>query len=621
VRTLAAVLTAGLVLAAAPAADGAKRAKTPRLKAFKSCASLISYARRNAPPPRRLAPPPPAAVPIGGGGEDSPGPVAAPAPAPEGDSGAGGGDFSTTNIQEAGVDEPDIVKTNGREVFALTGGRLHSVDVTAAVPRRLDSIAIPGFGGELLIQGRRALTMARSESGGTVLAEIDIANPAGMRVLRTLTVNGDYVSARLHDRTARIVLTSTPRALELPPPTPLPPAPIPRPLPPVANGGEGPAVAGAARRTAGSARRAVTAAKRRPLRARKAGWLPRATLRNRRTGRKRVRSAVACDDVRRTPRFTGAGTLTVLTVDLSVGLHQTDSDGVMTDADTVYASPGSVYVATNGGWLRSGTSIHQFDVAGPLRTEYRASGEVPGDLLNQFSMSEHAGVLRAATTEQGGESQSHVTVLRRSGARLVKVGQVSGLGRGERIYAVRFIGDRGYVVTFRQVDPLYTLDLSNPARPLVRGELKILGYSAYLHPVGEHQLLGVGQDATEEGMRLGTQLSLFDVSDPAAPRQLQKTTLGDFSSSDVEYDHRAFLWWAPLRLAVLPITDFGNEGASTQAVGFRVTPDGIAEVGRSREDGTVLRTLVVGGRLLALTESGLRAYDLATLAPGPATPF
>ena len=86
----------------------------------------------------------------------------------------------------------------------------------------------------------------------------------------------------------------------------------------------------------------------------------------------------------------------------------------------------------------------------------------------------------------------------RSG-RLEKVGQVGGLGRGERIYAVRFIGDRGYVVTFRQTDPLYTLDLADPAHPRVRGELKILGYSAYLHPVGEHELLGIGQDATPEG--------------------------------------------------------------------------------------------------------------------------
>ena len=123
-------------------------------------------------------------------------------------------------------------------------------------------------------------------------------------------------------------------------------------------------------------------------------------------------------------------------------------------------------------------------------------------------------MLRAATTSNDNESQSYVTVLATKGGRLEKAGQVGGLGRGERIYAVRFIGDRGYVVTFRETDPLYTLDLADPARPRVTGELKILGYSAYLHPVGEHELLGVGQDATPEGMRLGTQVSLFDVSNP-----------------------------------------------------------------------------------------------------------
>ena len=97
------------------------------------------------------------------------------------------------------------------------------------------------------------------------------------------------------------------------------------------------------------------------------------------------------------------------------------------------------------------------------------------------------------------------------------VGRVGGLGRGERVYAVRFVDDVGYVVTFRQVDPLYTLDLSNAERPRVLGELKIAGYSSYLHPIGDDLLLGIGQDATEQGRTLGTQLSLFDVSDLRRP--------------------------------------------------------------------------------------------------------
>jgi uncharacterized secreted protein with C-terminal beta-propeller domain len=315
--------------------------------------------------------------------------------------------------------------------------------------------------------------------------------------------------------------------------------------------------------------------------------------------------------------------LTVLTVDLDRGLPAADSDAVMTDASTVYASTGSIYVATAGGWDRADTSIHRFDLAGSRRTDYRASGEVPGELLNQFSLSEHAGVLRAATTSSSGrESESHVTVLETRSGRLEKIGQVSGLGKGERIYAVRFIEDRGYVVTFRQVDPLFTLDLADPAHPRVRGELKIAGYSAYLHPVGEHELIGIGQDASAEGLRQGTQLSLFDVSDPAAPALLHRVSLGELTSSEAEYDHHAFLWWAPKQLAVVAFTDGSGSGPGGMAVAFRVDrANGFAEAGRPREGSAVLRTLVVTGRLFTLTGAGLHAYDLDTLAAGPFTAF
>jgi uncharacterized secreted protein with C-terminal beta-propeller domain len=292
---------------------------------------------------------------------------------------------------------------------------------------------------------------------------------------------------------------------------------------------------------------------------------------------------------------------------------------VMTSADTVYASPTSLYVATNGGWEREDTSIHRFDLAGADRTDYRASGQVPGDLLNQFSMSEYKGVLRVATTDSSrARSQSLVTALAPRSGRLAKIGQVGGLGEGERIYAVRFIEDRGYVVTFRQIDPLFTLDLADPAHPRVRGELKIAGYSAYLHPVGPHRLLGIGQDATPQGRQAGTQLSLFDVADPAAPKLLSKVKLGHFTSSQAEYDHHAFLWWEPLRLAVIPVS---GEAGTTEAAAFNVDHGKITPAGSSHEDGFVLRTLIVAGRLLTLSDHALRVYDPATLRPGPVARF
>ena len=138
-----------------------------------------------------------------------------------------------------------------------------------------------------------------------------------------------------------------------------------------------------------------------------------------------------------------------------------------------------------------------------------------------------------------GESQSTRDRARAAGrAALTRIGSVSGLGKGERIYAVRFMGERGYVVTFRQVDPLYTLDLSDPTAPKVVGELKIPGYSAYLHPVGDNLLLGIGREGS------GVKASLFDVSNMAAPTQVAQLMFGSGNTA-VEFEPHAFLYWAP----------------------------------------------------------------------------
>jgi uncharacterized secreted protein with C-terminal beta-propeller domain len=196
-----------------------------------------------------------------------------------------------------------------------------------------------------------------------------------------------------------------------------------------------------------------------------------------------------------------------------------------------------------------------------------------------------------------------------------------GLGKGERIYAVRYIGDTGFVVTFRQVDPLYTLDLSDPERPRVVGELKVPGYSAYLHPVGDGLLLGVGQDATDEGRRTGVQLSLFDVSDLAKPVRLDQFAVGASSYTPVEGDHKAFLWWAPQKLAVVPVVRYENQpfGGS---LALRVDGGKIAEAGRIAHPTLEAfgvtgydRAVVVGSRLLLVSQAGLLSTFLS--APGP----
>jgi uncharacterized secreted protein with C-terminal beta-propeller domain len=246
-------------------------------------------------------------------------------------------------------------------------------------------------------------------------------------------------------------------------------------------------------------------------------------------------------------------------------------------------------------------------------------------------MSEQDGYLRVASTNAplwwspGNDrpSESFVTVLRQDGSSLQEVGRVGGLGKGERIYAVRFLGDVGYVVTFRQVDPLYTVGLSDPAHPQVLGSLDLLGYSAYLHPVGDGLLLGVGQAANEQGRTAGTQVSLFDVSDPAKPARLSNKVVGNGSSSSVEFDPHAFLWWDPLKLAVLPVQIYGDSSSQfTGAIGFHATKaDGVTEAGRASQPAdsygyspAIMRSLVVGQRLFTVSAAGAMASDLSSFA-------
>ena len=272
------------------------------------------------------------------------------------------------------------------------------------------------------------------------------------------------------------------------------------------------------------------------------------------------------------------------------------------------------------------TEIHRFDISDPEHTVYRASGTVPGFVLNSYALSEYRGDLRVATTEQppwdpatntAGEGSSTVTILRQNGTRLEKIGAVGGLGKGERIYAVRFMGERGFVVTFRQVDPLFALDLSDPAAPKVRGQVEIPGYSAYLHPVTDTLLLGIGREGP------GVKASLFDVSDMAAPKRVSQLDFGA-GFTELESQPHAFLYWAKTGLAVFPFTGQTFSGAIALHAG--AAP--LSEWGRiehslaSRPDkAPIERALVIGDKLYTLSYAGLGANRLDNLAPLGFTAF
>lgn len=593
--------------------SGAHASTSPshaRLAAFRSCQDLLGYVRAQA--DRFISP-----YGLGGrvGVGVAPGASTAPAAGPTPRQGV---DYSGTNVQEAGVDEPDMVKTDGVTLFAVENGRLEAVAVGGKQPRLLDTLRLDdGWSHELLLAGTHLLVLSRGgywaeplpampsimfvpQPSTSTLTEIDVSHPAALKVVQTLTLSGAYVDARMVGSSVRVVSSS----------------PLPGPLPYAT-----PADSSAAALADAQARnRAVVASS--PLSA----WLPTYRL-----GTRAARPLVNCRDVRRPPIFAGLGMLTVTTIDLSNGLAPVDSTGVMTDGRIVYASPKTLYVATEPWSARplpaapakassdSATQIHAFDISEPTKTTYEGSGAVPGYLLSRWSLSEFQGVLRVVSTDApawwgGGPAvQSYLTSLRLQNGSLIRLGQLDGLGRGDRVYAVRMTGDTGYVVTFKRVDPLFTIDLHAPAHPRLVGRLELPGYSSYLHPISSDLLLGIGQNVDPHSNEpLGTQVSLFDVSHPAHPVRLAHATLGQGWSA-AESDHHAFLYWPATSLLVVP---FGQ-----QAVAMRVSRAGVAELGRIIHSQAHLsqlpqidRSVVVGKTLLTVSSAGLAASGLTSLA-------
>ena len=478
--------------------------------------------------------------------------------------------FSGTNVHEQGADEPDIVKTDGRRIVTVRGDTLHVIDPATRTETGRLALGL-GADGTLLIDGDRALVL-----GNASALLVDLAGPP--RVISRYTGEGRIVDARQTGSVARVVLSSTPKIV----------------FPYSQSGNE---------KSRLQRNRQVVS------RAKVEAWLPSWEVT---TGGSTVRGHVDCDAVSRPASFSGTSMLTVLTFDLAApALTDGSPVSVVADGDVVYGTPSSLYIANDQRrrieYLREAkapadTEIFKFALAGADKPRFEASGSVPGQLLNQYSMSEWDGNLRVATTSFGPRGSS-VRVLAPRGGRLDQVGEVDGLGKGEQIYAVRFIGPRGYVVTFRQTDPLYSLDLSVPSRPRVTGELKITGYSAHLQPVGDDLLVGIGQEASARGVRQGLLVSLFDVSDPAGPRRLARNVLPD-TMSEAEFDPHAVLWWPATSLLVLPVID----GAAT----YRVQSGTIRPL-RELNGTNIRRSLVIGDRLWTLADSGLGVADLSTL--------
>jgi len=297
----------------------------------------------------------------------------------------------------------------------------------------------------------------------------------------------------------------------------------------------------------------------------------------------------------------GRGFTTIMTIRMLEDEASLEVDHITSSWAHVYSSKDTLVLAEpandmwwfwrNSDW-EDATNIHSFDISDSNHTHYVASGRVEGTVNDQFSISEHNGDIRVASTSDNwgmwwrtaelddngdpvwGGPTNQVTVLSDDGeGQLVQIGFIGEIAEGETIWSARFVGDRGYLVTFMNIDPLWVLDLSDPSNPEILGELEVPGVSTYIHPVGDNHLLTIGIAPGENGLGLDwsmTQVSLFDVSNTSNPTLSDSMMLTpgyadetcdeimscgwSWSYSEATYEHKAFTFWAPESLLAVPLS-------------------------------------------------------------------
>jgi beta propeller domain-containing protein len=510
---------------------------------------------------------------------------------------AGGGgrasQVSTTNNQVAGVDEADFVKNDDKYIYIVTGATFRILDAwPPAQAHVVAEVGIEGEGHDLFVDGDRALIYSALGSAGggrpcsygffcsftgdgrdTKLTVLDIRDRGAPRVRRELWLSGSYLAARRIDDAVHTVVSSPgvvfPGLEYWPTDVDLcagPTSPLEIEL-------------------AFDRLRAANRAK--ILQAPLGDWLP--VVSERIAGGERHTGLLGdCAGFYAASQGDGTALTTVMSLrmqDESAARFAT----VVSQPGAVYASRDALYVAVPQRLdlygarapARSGTDLHKFDLrAHPGAAAYVASGAVKGRVLYQFSMDEDGGYFRVATTSgQTPDPAVHstVTVLEQAGATLRPVGALDDLARGEDIRAVRFAGDRGFVVTFKKTDPLFLLDLGDPRRPRILSEVKVPGFSTYMQLMDRGHLLTIGYDADDQGTFAwfaGVQLQIFDVTRPEAPALAHRELIGTRgSSSEALTNHLAFNYFAPESLLALPMTIC--EGGAGGSYGTDMTFSGL----------------------------------------------
>ena len=522
---------------------------------------------------------------FGGGAEGDVASGAPPSRDSKSPSPSGPSNHTGTNNQVEGVDEADFVKNDGTRIFVLSGKKLYlHRSWPAESLQAVSSLSLEGWPREMFLHGNKVvvfsevlqpLANANTQSdviscppmGGcgyygapqTKVTTVDVSDLAAPRVEGELYLPGGYHNARMAGSSVRLVMRDSFRW----------------------PGGMRwwPEYSQELYDDHARLEKEIDRLKEQNeqlLRARTlAQWLPEGQ-------RKRDNGTVErvgydCRDFHKTNAPTRLGFVTVASLNLESQVEEAPARvSLVTEPGEVYATESTLYLATPHWWWwpRAGqtehTYVHKLDLSQPYRANYVASATVPGHLLNQFSLDEHEGVLRVATTITTRvddanfgwgrpETTNRLFTYRQDGGELKLVGQSEELAKGERIYSARFVGNKGYVVTFRQVDPLFTFDLSDPRNPRKVGELKVPGFSSYIHPVGDTHLLTVGVHVPENGdwRARALKLSLFDVSDMANPREAFTQLVGTaYGWSESLYEHKAFNYFPAKGLVAIPFTDW-----------------------------------------------------------------
>ncbi|MEZ4366648.1 MAG: beta-propeller domain-containing protein [Kofleriaceae bacterium] len=508
------------------------------------------------------------------GGEDSSG-------------GDGGGrqegvDYSGTNNQEAGVDEADLVKTDGYHLYALNGNRLHILGVPEfgqLVPE--SETTIEGYPIEMLLDGDRAVVFStiyvealpedhplrdlvgfEADDVGwwwrsnalTKVTVLDVADRTAPALVDEVFYEGYYQTAREHDGSIRLAGYAW---------------------------FDQPALwdwwqVFAA--TDGDVAATKAFARTRIRQMTLDDFVPQLYVRTPEGAfSSNSLTTASCQSFYRPTDSHARGVTSILSLDLSGGEVAWDADHVISNWGTVYASTDTLVLAeaAHDWWWYwnyvddpEHLNVHVFDIGTAGQTAYLGSGRVEGYLINQFAIDEEDGDIRLATTtnlwgrwwdETPPEPDNHVWVLAPGAEGYDVVGHLHELAPGEQIMSARFLGDVGYLVTFEQTDPLWTLDLSDPTDPRVVGGLEVPGFSTYLHPLAGDRLLSIGVGGDETGANWQTTVSLFDVADPAAPALVEALPLaleGGWGWSEALWQHKAFQYWAPAGLLAVPQSSY-----------------------------------------------------------------